>query len=150
MNINILSKCLLLNSCKRPLYNKALYIDFYPEYFLRAISSCSCPMVTLTTNLTSNFHKNAVSNSKFANFMTARRSCSTEGGPPAKKLPELMSFPEIVWPSIIKSLRNFILTTFIIRPYFDRDFNLPDFVAGSKQAVEVLFNLNINYLKILI
>ncbi|GLV40614.1 uncharacterized protein CBL_04416 [Carabus blaptoides fortunei] len=49
-----------------------------------------------------------------------------------------MEFPEIVWPSIIKSLRNFILTTFIIKPYFDRDFNLPEFVAGSKKAVEVV------------
>lgn len=48
-----------------------------------------------------------------------------------------MNFPQIIWPSLIKSIRNFILTTFIIKPYMDREFNLPDFVLGSKKAVEV-------------
>lgn len=56
------------------------------------------------------------------------------------KLPPLMNFPEVVWPSLIKSLRNFILAHFIIKPYFDKDFNLPDFVSGAKQAVEVVSN----------
>ncbi|KAJ8958648.1 hypothetical protein NQ318_016373 [Aromia moschata] len=59
--------------------------------------------------------------------------------PPANKLPQLMpNLPKIVWPSLIKSIRNFILATFIIKPYLDREFNLPDFVAGSKKAVEVV------------
>lgn len=66
-----------------------------------------------------------------------------ESGPPAssKKLPPLMSFPAIVWPSLFKSLKNLILTTFIIKPYFDVEFSLPEFVQASKKAVEV-----INYL----
>ncbi|KAJ8935399.1 hypothetical protein NQ314_012817 [Rhamnusium bicolor] len=48
------------------------------------------------------------------------------------------NFPKVVWPSLIKSFRNFILATFVIKPYFDREFNLPDFIAGSKKAVEVI------------
>lgn len=66
-----------------------------------------------------------------------RRLFSSESGPPSNKLPPLMSFPQIIWPSIVKSVRNFILTTFIIKPYMDREFNIPDFVVGSKKAVEV-------------
>lgn len=58
-----------------------------------------------------------------------------------RSLPQLMEFPEIVWPSIIKSIKNWILITFIIRPYFDREFNLPDFVTGTKHALQVS-NLN--------
>lgn len=27
---------------------------------------------------------------------------------------------------------------FIIRPYFDQEFNMPDFMEGSKQAIEVV------------
>lgn len=46
-------------------------------------------------------------------------------------------FPKIVWPSFIKSIRNFILATFIIKPYLDKEFTLLDFVKGSKKAVEV-------------
>lgn len=66
-----------------------------------------------------------------------------DSGPPAssKKLPPLMTFPVVVWPSLFKSLKNLILTTFIIKPYFDVEFSLPEFVQASKKAVEV-----INYL----
>lgn len=95
-----------------------------------------CPLVPLTPDITSKIRSSPL-NKKYVNFNVPARCNSTESGPPAKKLPTLMTYPEIVWPSIIKSLRNFILTTFIIKPYFDRDFNLPDFVAGSKKAVEV-------------
>ncbi|XP_071439543.1 m-AAA protease-interacting protein 1, mitochondrial isoform X2 [Hetaerina americana] len=51
-----------------------------------------------------------------------------------------MNFPQIIWPSFFKSLKNWILCTTIITPYFDREFNLPDFISGSKQAVEVVSN----------
>ncbi|XP_021913470.1 uncharacterized protein LOC110826789 isoform X2 [Zootermopsis nevadensis] len=60
--------------------------------------------------------------------------------PPREKLPSLMDFPEIVWPNIFKTLRNWILANLIIRPYFDQEFGLPDFVLGSKQAVECVSN----------
>lgn len=65
------------------------------------------------------------------------RYLSEKSGPPSNKLPQLMpDFPKIIWPSLIKSIRNFILATFIIKPYLDREFTLPDFVMGSKKAVE--------------
>lgn len=71
---------------------------------------------------------------------TGKQCCrymSSESGPPSNKLPPLMEFPKITWPSLVKSIKNFMLVTFIIKPYFDRDFNLPDFVIGSKKALEV-------------
>lgn len=55
-----------------------------------------------------------------------------------RSLPTIMDFQTIVWPSVFKSVRNWIMVNFIIRPYFDQDFNLPDFVAGTKQAVELV------------
>ncbi|XP_044265888.1 m-AAA protease-interacting protein 1, mitochondrial-like [Tribolium madens] len=89
---------------------------------------CQCPAYFRFSKLTSN--------------LTIRqdvcRRNSSESGPPSNKLPPLMEFPKITWPSLIKSIRNFILATFIIKPYLDRDFNLPDFVVGSKKAVEVV------------
>lgn len=54
-----------------------------------------------------------------------------------KSLPPLMSFPEVVWPSVLKTVKNWILINFIVKPYFDNDFTLPDFVAGTKFAFTV-------------
>lgn len=68
------------------------------------------------------------------------RHYSTQGSDKANeqtRLPTLMEFPEIIWPSVIKTIRNWVLANLIIRPYFDNEFNLPDFVAGSKQALQV-------------
>uniref|UniRef100_A0A182M7X0 Juvenile hormone esterase binding protein n=1 Tax=Anopheles culicifacies TaxID=139723 RepID=A0A182M7X0_9DIPT len=50
----------------------------------------------------------------------------------------LMDFPQLVWPSVIKTIRNWIMVHFIIRPYFDREFSLPDFIQGAKQALQVV------------
>ncbi|XP_035905132.1 m-AAA protease-interacting protein 1, mitochondrial [Anopheles stephensi] len=50
----------------------------------------------------------------------------------------LMDFPQLVWPSVIKTIRNWIMVHFIIRPYFDREFVLADFVQGAKQALQVV------------
>lgn len=105
-----------------------------PKRVSNQIASCSCCYSTVP-DITSNKkqpRKNGL-------FDVCRRLFSSESGPPSNKLPPLMNFPQIVWPSIIKSIRNFILTTFIIKPYMDRDFNIPDFVAGSKKAVEASF-----------
>ncbi|KAG8232772.1 hypothetical protein J437_LFUL012912 [Ladona fulva] len=71
-------------------------------------------------------------------FRQPFRIFSSGDGPRPKGLPPLMNFPQIIWPSIFKSIRNWILCNTIITPYFDREFNLPDFIAGSKQAVEVV------------
>uniref|UniRef100_A0A182HRJ3 Juvenile hormone esterase binding protein n=2 Tax=Anopheles arabiensis TaxID=7173 RepID=A0A182HRJ3_ANOAR len=50
----------------------------------------------------------------------------------------LMDFPQLVWPSVIKTIRNWIMVHFIIRPYFDREFSLPEFIQGTKQALQVV------------
>lgn len=98
---------------------------------------CSCPAVMTYNNITSN-NRNKLSKIDYLKKHDSnKRFLSSNSGPPSTKLPPLMNFPEIMWPSVIKSIRNFILSTFIIKPYFDKDFNLPDFVRGSKQALEV-------------
>lgn len=58
-----------------------------------------------------------------------------------KRLPELMEFPKIVWPSIIKSVKNWILVNLIIRPYFDKEFDISDFSSGTRHALQVLLLL---------
>ncbi|XP_055703554.1 m-AAA protease-interacting protein 1, mitochondrial [Phlebotomus papatasi] len=55
-----------------------------------------------------------------------------------RSLPPLMDFPELVWPTVFKSMRNWILVNFIIRPYIDKEFNMPDFVFGAKQALQAV------------
>lgn len=57
--------------------------------------------------------------------------------PPKRSLPSLMSFPEIIWPSVINTIKNWIYIHFIIMPYFDKEFNMIDFVKGAKQALQV-------------
>ncbi|XP_052869053.1 m-AAA protease-interacting protein 1, mitochondrial [Anopheles cruzii] len=56
----------------------------------------------------------------------------------SRKRPMLMEFPQIVWPSIVKTVRNWIMVSLIIRPYFDHDFRIPDFVLGAKHALHVV------------
>ncbi|XP_063239284.1 m-AAA protease-interacting protein 1, mitochondrial [Bacillus rossius redtenbacheri] len=51
---------------------------------------------------------------------------------------QLMDFPPIVWPSPLKTIKNWILSRFIITPYFDREFSIAEFAEGSKQAVEAV------------
>ncbi|CAG2054690.1 unnamed protein product [Timema podura] len=64
--------------------------------------------------------------------------CFSDGREQRNKPFRLMDFPEIVWPSVVKTLRNWILARLIITPYFDHEFNLHEFAEGSKQAVEVV------------
>ncbi|XP_049962471.1 uncharacterized protein LOC126482399 isoform X1 [Schistocerca serialis cubense] len=81
----------------------------------------------------------AINKTKCVNLFTccSRNFCSgTSSGP--EKFPHIMNFPELVWPSLTKSLKNWILANLIIRPYFDQEFNIQDFVLGSKQAVETV------------
>lgn len=108
---------------------------------LRLMGICYCSSNSFSDKLTSEYlfsptNRHSNSSSKIRN--ECLRFFSSESGPPSTKLPPLMTFPHIIWPSIIKSIRNFILTTFIIKPYMDRDFSFPDFVVGSKKAVEVV------------
>jgi hypothetical protein len=64
-------------------------------------------------------------------------------GQPTENLPSLMNFPEIVWPSVIKTIRNWILTNILIKPYFDQEFSLPDFILGSKQVYLAILSLTL-------
>lgn len=67
--------------------------------------------------------------------------CSNENRNTPRKLtiPEIMEFPQIIWPSLLKTLKNFILVHFIIRPYLDKEFNLPDFKYSANMAFHVFF-----------
>lgn len=58
--------------------------------------------------------------------------------PHKRSLPRLMEFPEVLWPSALKTMKNWILTKCIIRPYFDSDFNIREFVFGAKQALQII------------
>lgn len=60
-----------------------------------------------------------------------------------KKLPQLMEFPPVVWPSFLKFIKNWIFANFIIRPYFENEFDLKEFVEASKHAVEVFLFINL-------
>ncbi|CAG9792392.1 unnamed protein product [Diatraea saccharalis] len=56
----------------------------------------------------------------------------------SKKLPPLMEFPPIVWPSFIKFIKNWMFSNFIIRPYLEPEFSLAEFIEASKHAVQVV------------
>lgn len=67
-----------------------------------------------------------------------RNYCEDRSGAPGtRKLPQLMEFPPIVWPSFIKFIKNWMFANFIIRPYFDQEFSLHEFIEASKHAVQV-------------
>lgn len=63
-----------------------------------------------------------------------------------KKLPQLMEFPPVVWPSFIKFIKNWMFANFIIRPYFEHEFNLNEFIEASKHAVQVFITFYLSYL----
>ncbi|RZC41529.1 C2orf47 -like protein, mitochondrial [Asbolus verrucosus] len=115
------------------LHNNFIGHIFQPKKTFRKFSVCQC----------STFYRFSILTSK-SKLLTkciekdVSRCNFSQSNPPSNKLPPLMDFPKITWPSLIKSVRNFILATFIIKPYFDGDFNLSDFVIGSKKAVEVV------------
>ena len=50
------------------------------------------------------------------------------------QLPALSSEPPVMWPSFFKTLNNFIQCNFVIRPLLDKEFNMPEFLEGSKQV----------------
>lgn len=84
-------------------------------------------------------NNNNNSNNRIIKNLTLCRDYSSSSHEPRipKLLPEMMAFPNITWPSVFKSIKNWILVHFIIRPYFDREFTIPDFVAGTKHALQV-------------
>lgn len=67
------------------------------------------------------------------------RSYCDDRGVEARKLPQLMEFPPVVWPSFIKFIKNWMFANLIIRPYFDNEFRLQEFIEASKHAVQVSY-----------
>ncbi|KAI8423647.1 hypothetical protein MSG28_012701 [Choristoneura fumiferana] len=49
-----------------------------------------------------------------------------------------MEFPPVVWPSFIKFIKNWMFANLIIRPYFEPEFSLSEFIEASKHAVQVV------------
>lgn len=94
--------------------------------------------------------------SKFKGYLKAQKLCSNIGlekkysTEPEKedsknvKLPPLMNSSPIIWPSIIRSFKNVIFSYFIIKPYMDHDFDLNEFILGSKKAVHASINIESN------
>ena len=74
-------------------------------------------------------------------FQTINRNYSTPTPPEndewKKTLPVLMEFPNLVWPSVFKTIKNWIMVNFIVKPYFDQEFTMTDFVDGTKHALHV-------------
>ena len=134
---SLLSKCVTKLNITTILLLKYLRRNVtYKDFKLPVQYACS---TFISNNITSKFHFSGkdVGSRKNNVAEVHRRYCSSNSGPPSTKLPPLMQFPEVVWPSLIKSFRNFILSTFIIKPYFDKEFSVPDFVQGSKMALQV-------------
>ncbi|GAB1602797.1 uncharacterized protein LOC115232575 [Argonauta hians] len=52
---------------------------------------------------------------------------------------KLMDFPEIIWPSPIKSFRNWWFSK-LIRGYYDNSFSIESFLTGSEQAISHVSN----------
>lgn len=57
-----------------------------------------------------------------------------------KKIPTLMELPEVPFPAIRHTMRNFFFVHFLLRPYFDPDFTKENFLDGAKAAVEFVSN----------
>lgn len=130
MNVNLASRNILRNHCKFKRFLKSeCFSNCRVLPVLYEFSTFTQPRIIFLKN----------DNKKSCQIQS--RFFSEESGPPSNKLPQLMpDFPKLIWPSFIKSIRNFILATFIIKPYLDKEFTLPDFVTGSKKAVEACFS----------
>ncbi|CAL8121904.1 unnamed protein product [Orchesella dallaii] len=55
-------------------------------------------------------------------------------------LPSLMPFPKILWPKFVNVIRNWFFINFIIKPYFDKEFSMNEFIVGVKEAVSIVSN----------
>ncbi|KAL3288888.1 hypothetical protein HHI36_003333 [Cryptolaemus montrouzieri] len=100
---------------------------------------CYCTFISQKNVLYKNMnrHQFNVLNGQTWNFSTEPNKNEEL---PNNKLPPLMQFPKLIWPSLGKSIKNFFLTNIIIKPYMDNEFSLPEFILGSKKAVEVVSN----------
>lgn len=51
-----------------------------------------------------------------------------------RPFPEVPEFPPVVWPSLLKSIKALLYTYLIIKPQWDKDFNLSDFSKNSRKV----------------
>lgn len=49
-------------------------------------------------------------------------------------LPRIMTGHNVLWPTFFRSARSWIQANFIVRPSFDKNFRLSEFVDGARQA----------------
>lgn len=134
---------------------------------LSYLSAGRCNSLLKNVNRCVSFNKTAKNIVESCSILRYGRSISTtmvqkqqspvhDSGRKKRSLPALMDFPEIVWPSLLKTLKNYIMVHLIIRPYFDQDFRLQDFIDGSKQAIAVsnglsyhsLFHYKMHFLRV--
>lgn len=83
---------------------------------------------SLARNLSSAFPLPLVNTLSFPQCVGMRSYCSNQ------ELPQLMDFPQVVWPSVFKTMRNWILSNFIIMRYFDPEFRLSEFINASNKV----------------
>lgn len=129
---------------------------------LSYLSAGRCNSLLKNVNRCISFNKTAKNIVESCSILRFGRSISTtivqkqqspvqdNSGRKKRSLPALMDFPEIVWPSLLKTLKNYIMVHLIIRPYFDQDFRLQDFIDGSKQAIAVSNGLSYHPLYLVI
>jgi len=81
------------------------------------------------------FQKNSLHNVNASHFHTS--NAVLERTNHSTPIPRLMNSLDmkIVKPSLLKLITNQISARFIITPYFDNEFNIPEFKIGAKQAI---------------
>lgn len=52
-----------------------------------------------------------------------------------RPFPEVPEFPPVVWPNLFKSIKTLLYTYLIIKPQWDKDFNLSDFSKNSRKVL---------------
>lgn len=143
MRANIISKFATKNYCINYVISSHIPRTLLMDNVKLAACSCSLRLMHSITSTSNRQQTKQVplNRTDRSQIDYTKRWCSVNTGPPSNKLPPLMNIPQVVWPSVFKSLHNFILSTFIIKPYFDREFSLADFVLGAKKALEVCIYL---------
>lgn len=76
------------------------------------------------------------------NFLNQKNYSTNSDDDERKKKPStLMDFNPVLKPEVMLTIKNWILTKFIIQPYLDCDFTMKDFTVGSKQALSLVSSI---------
>lgn len=76
-----------------------------------------------------------ISNNNFTHCRSYSNESETQSKP---RLQELMDFPVLAWPNWFNIIYNVILINFVIKRELDENFNMPEFIEGSRQALRVV------------